>query len=190
VNTGLWSLFVDQTYNVEMPLSEITVHKDSDDWADLDLPLSNLRREADGKTIVTARGLYKGRPVGFAVVLGAKWEEQPLESLSEPLRWGDVELISYGSESDAFLSVVAGAYGLPVDALKMIERTKFLAVSLSGDPILVDEEAIKLKLFFECDVEEEYAEFYLNIDRTRSVVEFHEKDTDYRKPIIRCLSSQ
>ena len=45
-----------------------------------------------------------------------------------------------------------------------------------------------MKLMFEHDEEERYAECYLNIDVEGQRVEFNEKDQDYRVPLLQCLS--
>ena len=46
---------------------------------------------------------------------------------------------------------------------------------------------MKMKLFYESDVEGRDADFYLNIDVDARRVEFHEKDTDYRRGVILSL---
>jgi len=46
-----------------------------------------------------------------------------------------------------------------------------------------------MKLFSQTDNEEQDAEFYLNIDTRNSSVQFHEKDTDYRRGVVLALSA-
>ena len=65
----------------------------------------------------------------------------------------------------------------------------FAAIALAGHPPAVAGEPVKIKLFFEADFDERYAEVYLNIDLTRSRVELHEKDPDYRRPLVRALTA-
>jgi len=45
-----------------------------------------------------------------------------------------------------------------------------------------------MKVFYESRKEEEYAEAFVNIDLQHGVVQFHEKDPDYRKAVIAFLS--
>jgi len=71
----------------------------------------------------------------------------------------------------------------------MAERVFFAAIALEGHPPAVAGELVKLKLFFEADFEERYAEVYLNIDLDARRVELHEKDPDYRRPLVRALAA-
>lgn len=47
----------------------------------------------------------------------------------------------------------------------------------------------KLKLFFEEDNEDLYSELYLNINTETKEIELHEKDEEYRVPIIKVLTN-
>ena len=67
---------------------------------------------------------------------------------------------------------------------RMADRISFIAVGLDGDPLLVEHRPVNMKLFSKSDNEERDAEFYLNIDTRNSSVQFHEKDTDYRRGVV------
>jgi len=166
-------------------LPEVTANSE-EDFADLRFSLESLRCDVDGFRRMAARGLHRGERVGFAASLSPAWERQDLEG-GLPLYWGRVDLISLGAESDAFLRVVDEVYGTEVRPEKMQEQVSFIAVSLEGDPLHVEDYPVKLKLFFESDSEERDADFYLNIDPRDSSIEFREKDTDYRRGIVLCL---
>jgi hypothetical protein len=62
------------------------------------------------------------------------------------------------------------------------------AVSLEGDPADLRGGPLKLKLFFEGDDEDDYAEIYLNVDMDRARVDLNEKDPEYREPLLRALA--
>lgn len=62
-----------------------------------------------------------------------------------------------------------------------------MAVSLGTDPRTLPNIPAKLKLFFHSDIESRYAEVFLNIDLPERLVQFHEKDQEYRKNVIRVL---
>jgi hypothetical protein len=66
--------------------------------------------------------------------------------------------------------------------------TRFSAISLEGNPQLLEKGPVKLKLFFESDKEDRYAEIYLNIDWTRSRLHLKEKDPDYRGAVVHALA--
>ena len=69
----------------------------------------------------------------------------------------------------------------------MQDRVAYIAVSLEGDPVHAEHTSVILKLFFESETEERDADFFLNIDPTRSSVEFREKDTEFRRGIVLSL---
>ena len=123
------------------------------------------------------------------VSLGPIWERQDVENSEVILYWGRAELVSVGSESDAFLQLIDEVYGTGFGHRKMRERVPFLAVRLAGNPARLEHEPARMKFFFESDAEERYAEFYINIDVEAQTVQFHEKDTDYRRGIILSLSA-
>jgi hypothetical protein len=171
-----------------MTLGEITAGSE-DGFADLRLTMVSLARDPHGAQRLISRGLHKGRRVGFGISLGSTWEQQILESLDDPLYWGTADLISLGEESDAFLQALDEVYNTNTGRRRMRDRVAYLAVSLAGHPLRLDQESVKMKLFFESDLEERAAEFYLNVDAQNSSVEFHEKDADYRLGIILSLAT-
>jgi len=126
--------------------------------------------------------------VGFGASLGAEWEPQLLESSDITLYWGQASIYSLGSISDGFVSLLNAVYGLGLSVHSMREHTKCLAVGLRSDPRELPSRPISMKLMFEHDEEERYAECYLNIDVEGQRVEFNEKDQDYRVPLLQCLS--
>jgi hypothetical protein len=159
-------------------------------FVDLDLPMANFQRDPDGVQEISARGRHSDNSVGFLVSLGSVWERQDVENSAVALYWGRAELVSVGIESDAFLRLLDEAYGTGLGHQRMRERVPFLAVSLAGDPTRLDSEPAKMKFFFESEAEERDAEFYVNIDVQAQSVQFHEKDTDYRRGVVLSLSAE
>ena len=160
------------------------------DFVDLDLPMASVQRDLDGVQAISARGCHRDASVGFVVSLGFIWERQDVENSEVVLYWGREELVSVGSESDAFLRLLDEVYGTGLGHRRMRERVPFLAVSLAGDPARLEHEPARMKFFFESDAEERDAEFYINIDVQAQTVQFHEKDTDYRRGVVLSLSAE
>jgi hypothetical protein len=165
---------------------------DDEGFADLSFRLVDLRK-GDGVYHLVAKGQRRGRVVGFAATLTGDWDAQPLERTESNLYWGGVTMVSLGQESDEFLRALAEIYGIPERPAHMCATTEFAAVGLAADPREVVHRPVKLKLFFEPRDrrahEQGYAEVYLNVDPTQAVVELHEKDPDYRRPLIAALAS-
>ncbi len=71
----------------------------------------------------------------------------------------------------------------------MRAETVFSGFSLQGDPEDLAGGVTKIKLFFEPDSEDRYAELYTDIDIAEGVLRINEKDPEYRTAIINALSS-
>ena len=121
--------------------------------------------------------------------MGSIWEHQKLESLDDPLYWGTADLISLGEESDAFVQALDEVYSTNTGRRTMREPGCISRRQPCRYPLRLEQESLKMKLFFESDVEERAAEFYLNVDAQNSYVEFREKDADYRLGIILSLAT-
>ena len=170
-------------------LRQVQIISESD-FVDIDLPMVSYQRSLDGVQEISARGRYSDGSVGFVVSLGPVWERQDVENSEVVLYWGRAEIVSVGTESDAFLELLDGVYGTGLGHKKMRYRVPFLAVSLAGDPTRLEHEPAKLKFFFESDTEERDADFYINIDVHAQSVQFREKDTDYRRGVVLSLSAE
>lgn len=157
-------------------------------FVDLRLKMGDLVRGADNRYRFDARALHQGHTVAFAVVLGAEWPVLDTGDAKILLRQGEGQLISVGSESDAFIQVLNELYGTTLRVSCMRSMTRFTAVSLKGNPERVATEPLKIKVFFESDDKDLCAEFYLNCDTHERCVQFREKDHDYRRAIIIALS--
>ena len=163
-------------------------------FADLAFGLMSYRRLEDGSQVLDVRGRRKGREVGFRVRLSSAWEKRMLGDTGIVAYQAVVYLESIGKPSDQFVDDLADLYGGLPQPGKMASSVVFTAISLEGLPAQLDRGPVKIKLFFEPDDESEkayeqfYAEYYLNIDVTAKLVEFGEKDPDYRKAMLRALS--
>lgn len=157
-----------------------------DGFTDLTLGLEDLARREDGTCTFQARAFYEGRMLAFGVKLWSEWEVQELDETG-PLYWGNVEISSVGAESDAFVKVLDDLYGTALRLANMRNTVSFKAVGLLNDPALVTANRIDMKLFFEHENDERYAEIYLNIDAPKASVELYEKDSDYRRAVMLAL---
>lgn len=158
-----------------------------DDWGDADLKAVSVQKKEDGSVVIEAAAEFEKESMGFRVVLLPTWEHwKPKDWPMDSYR-GVVRLESVGKASDLFVRSLARAYKQKVEQVDFT-NVELVAISLGGDPRAVHSEPVKLKLFFESVKEEAYAEAYLNFDLAHSLVQFHEKDHDYRKPVLGFLT--
>ena len=157
-------------------------------FLDIDLPIVSVTKENDGTVRISARGLVEGAVVGFAVDLRPTWDPKPIEGASGFFYWGKAAYRRTGEESDRFAALVAKHYGLPRRALTMLREIEAEAVGLDTDPSNVLTSPAKMKFFFHSGSEERYAEVFTNVDVQERRLEFHEKDPEYRVPLVRALT--
>jgi len=168
-------------------LPEITSESE-EGFHDLVLGIEDHQASANGSQTLFASGMYKGRKVSLQVHLGPEWRSAPLDK-DVPLTVfrGGVSYRSVGAESDLLLQAMDEVYGTKQAPKAMNKATEFTALTLGGDPRDLSKEPVKIKLFFESDAEDQYAELFTNIDLKARKLYINEKDEEYRAAIIRAL---
>lgn len=160
-----------------------------DGFVDVELPIASSKTSSDRSLTVVGRGTVDGRTVALAVDLGPEWKKQLVEGVDLTLLWGAGSVRSVGPESDAFLTLLAGAYGLQPDAKAMTQRVPVTVACLDGDPRAPNAGKLTLKVFFEHGAEEHYGEAFINIDLAAGVLEFSDKDPEYHAGILASLGA-
>lgn len=155
-------------------------------FADLTFLIVEVARNRDGSQRLVANARHRDRAVGLAVRLGPNWREGTLGD-TIVTHQGEVTLASIGEDSDALVTAVSQIYELESGPLSMAEAVDFTGISLEGDPARLSAGPVKIKLFFEHEDEEQYAEVYLNIDLQQMILEVREKDQEYRGALLRAL---
>jgi hypothetical protein len=175
---GIW-MIAKQIHNM-------ATHKRQPDFVDVDLPLTELSKNAAGEYHATAQGIVDGRLIGFSVLLRSQWDARPNAGFT--LYSGTVVLRAIGDVSDAFVGLLAARYDVPLSMQRMLPEVEARAVGLNSDPREVALRTVSLKLFFHPDSEDRYAEVFLNIDPAQRVVQLREKDLEYRGNVLRALT--
>jgi len=140
--------------------------------------LQEHKRLPDGSQSIRGLGTHKGRQLGLEVVLGPAWQSGSLgKDLPLVTYRGIITYRSTGPESDAFVQVLDELYGTKVKP------------KVEGDPRDLAKGPVKIKLFFESDKQEDYAELFTNIELAAHRLEVHEKDEEYRLPVVRALQA-
>jgi hypothetical protein len=156
-----------------------------DDFVDLSLHLRAHERGAEGAQSLSAEMTHDGKVLAITIVLEPGWKKTAVGDI--PVQQGVVTVRSLGAASDCFLQRLDAVYGTKMQPKVMRLETRFTAITLSGDPTALDRGPVQIKLFHESDDEDAYAELYVNVDLAKRVVEWAEKDMDYRRPVVRAL---
>lgn len=155
-------------------------------FRDLIFHIQEHKRLADGAEVVRAAGFHKNEPLAFEVAFGPNWESGSLGNDLVSYS-GIVTYRSVGVESDSFIRVLDEIYDVKLNPKKMRKETVFAALTLAGNPQDLNKGEVKMKLFYESNDQDKYAELYTNIDLSSRTLHLNEKDPDYRAPVIRAL---
>lgn len=156
-------------------------------FVDIDIPIQSMKTAVGESLEVVAKGKYKQETVGFSVTLNSKWDRKSIKNTDQFLYWGSGTIKGTGKESDAFSKMLAEQYKLPCASPKFPSRISVEIVGIANDPKLANSTPTKMKIFLNSDSKANYAEVFLNIDPVAQLLEFHEKDEEYRKPLLRAL---
>jgi hypothetical protein len=155
----------------------------ADGFVDIDLPIADVA-ENSGLIRITVRGELDGAPVGFELAFPSGPSKRTGGKLSFP-----AQVRSIGAPSNNFVALLSRQYKMRIAPLTMVPKIDASVVGLEGDPANVLSGITKMKFFFyDSGPESRYAELFVNVDPKLRVVQFHEKDTDYRKPLLLALT--
>jgi hypothetical protein len=160
-----------------------------DGFVDLTLSISKYEKQKNGIARFLIKNTLDGKRIGFVIELHPTWKAQKIENVDAYFYWGSAEILSTGEDSDAFLTVLSKLYGLPTTNLTFLTRVNAQVVGLANDPANIENQPIKMKFFLNSDGPDElYSEVFVNVDLKRRVLEFNEKDPEFRGALVKSLS--
>ncbi len=175
-------------------LEQITSRTDtSEGFSDIYLTITSVNK-TDTTNIYIGQGLYKNKSVGLKFEVNSKLpfvitSDGQINSKGGFVRKG-VKFISIGQESDELINALSELYNEPIKkpfSKNIITATVF---SLNQQDADFDKSGYyKFKLFFNDGGDENtYVEMFFNINTTEQIIELHEKDHDYRKPLLKAFT--
>lgn len=170
-------------------IEEITSRIDPEEgWSDIFLKIIEDTK-TDTSHIYTAKGLYKNKTVGLQIEVSSKIGAGIVDGKPDGkvgFVANAVQLKSIGQESDELVKALAELYKQPTNKGFTKNTISSTAFSLNEKFVNLDKnDYYKLKLFFAEDDENLYSEIFLNINTEKREIEIHEKDEEYRGPIIK-----
>lgn len=198
---GLFSALLGcgQNNNIEqntssLKLEDITSRTDtSEGFSDIFLTITSDLK-TDKSHIYIGKGLYKGKTIGLEFELTSNipygiTSDGEVNSKSGFVRNG-VKFTSIGQETDDLLKALAELYNVRTEKTFSKNKISATVFSLNQKEADLDKgDYYKFKLFFNEDGDEEsYGELYLNLNTIEKIIELHEKDPEYRKPLIKVLT--
>jgi len=193
----------DQMSNAEKPPKTVTtftypIHSliidngEEEGWgADIRLSLIEVA-SADSFTTYKAISSHEEKNVGIEFIL--PYTRSAIESSPTQM----LEIRTCGESSDNLLMLLSKLYKLKDDPtrhfihsaeLAFVDLNEF-AKSKFGKEAIRHSDAKEMKLFFQTDYPDDYAELYLNINDKEHWLELKEKDEGYREQIIKFLTAK
>ena len=178
----------------DLILEEITSRTDtSEGFSDIFLKITSDLK-SDTAHIYIAKGLYKNKTVGLQFIVKSNMPngitaEGEMNSKDGFIR-NAIKIISIGQESDELVKALSELYEIPNKNL--FTKTTLVTTAFSLNQTIADLNKpgyYKFKLFFNEDSDEvSYAELFFNINTNEKTIELHEKDNDYRKPLVKVFT--
>jgi hypothetical protein len=175
-------------------LADITSRTDTrEGFSDIFLTITS-RNNTDSTNIYVGQGLYKNKPVGLKFEVNSKLPFGITPGGEINSKGGfvtnGIKFISIGQESDELINALSELYNEPLKktfSKKTISATVFSLNKKDTD--FSKNDYYKFKLFFNDDGDENtYAEMFFNINTNEQIIELHEKDHGYRKPLLKAFT--
>ena len=157
----------------------LIIEGEEDSWgADLRLSFTEAST-TDKETTYLVNSIYNGKNIGFTMTV-------PKHGMTKLLFKSD------GQNSDNFIHLLQNLYKQKTDTTsKFIDSLSVDCLELAdlnqngGKEVVL---AAERKLFFQGANENDYAELYLNINKSEHWIELIEKDEEYRPILIKLLT--
>jgi hypothetical protein len=178
---------------ITYPTQPLSILGDEEESLGADVRLSLIEiTSTDSICIYKAMSSYDGKNVGLEVILPHKKAEKE----SSPTQI--MEIKTLGTSSDNLLVLLSKLYKLKVDTGEpFISSVKPTFVDLNefarakfGKEAIPSSDEKDMKLFFEAEDPEDYAELYININEKAHWLEIREKDEGYRKQVIKFFTAK
>lgn len=181
----VWSLF---SCSKNYPEAELTAEEG---FIDISFPITKHEVLPSGARRFHAKGKLQNETVGFVIELEPQWNPQIIEGHEDAnFYWGEGAFCSSGKETDHFVAILSKQYEISSNTTIALQRINAEVVGLLTNPEYIDSERIPMKFFFNPGAKEDfYSEVFINIDLENKKLEFHEKDEEYRNPLIKSLTT-
>ena len=176
---------------INLPIQPLIIDNGNDEgWgADIRLSLSEIS-STDSLVTYKAISSHEGKNVGLEFILP---KAKPATD-SSPTQILTIK--TCGESSDNLLILLSNLYKLKADhvkhfinsaSLSFVDLNEFARAKFGKDAI-PDTDAKEMKLFFETEDPNDYAELYVNINDKEHWIELREKDESYREQVIKFLT--
>jgi hypothetical protein len=166
------------------PAKDLIIYNEDEGWGgDIRLSITEIKR-TDTSVNYIVNSLYDKNNIGFQISIPEEKNKRQM-----------ITFKSVGNISNNFILALAKIYKEQSDTSLHFVNTKqaaFVDLNEFAKKQFGQEPGNKnrkdLKVFFESENPDDYAEFYLNINESEQWIEFREKEDSYRKQVIKGLT--
>lgn len=176
------------------PATEVALDE-SEGFSDLKLPIAQHNCDSRGGCVLDVKGTYQKEPIALQMVFAPDMRENRFEDLKAngglSAKKNGIALQLQGKPGENFVRMLASVYRVPIASVSLPQTIPLTAVPLEGNPQDIAATAIRFKVFHG-DADPDtlgYFELYIDPDLLHGLVSLNEKDTEYRKPILRSLGA-
>jgi len=188
IKIGLLTLLFSIKLNGQSNLVDIT-SKSRDGYQDLILSIVDTVYK-DGYWIITAKGQYKETIVGIKIKFINGLKAGLINGRMDNTSWKQnaAEISTIGKESDNFVRMVSGLYGIKTEKPFTESPIVFTCFSLNSETAILEEGYFKFKLYFD-DIRESglYTEIFFNINLPEGYIEIPDRDPQHREDFVKAM---
>jgi len=166
--------------------------ENNEGFCDIDFIITKTEKLDNGSIRIVANNLLEKKEVYISLIINDTWREKPIENTNGSFYWGTGVLETSHDGFQKFVNILSELYSIEKPTSIKKEDIQIGLVGLANDPKRMSSEYTRMKAFFNPDTENEdiYAELFINVNIVRKVLQFHEKDSDYRTSLLKALSGE
>jgi hypothetical protein len=168
----------------DIPKAQIA---DDDYFCDIDFVITDITTINSGCLRFTVDNILEGKRVLFSLIINANENKKSAENPNIQFISGKIE--TAGDGFDAFVNTLAALYSIEQPTTIKKDDIELVLAVLETN---ANGTKFRTKAFVNSDTDNEsmYAEFYINIDIEKKLLQIREKDPGYRSPLIKALSGE
>jgi len=179
-------------YSFTMAQSNIISINTEGGFADITFPVLSVETFQNDRIKINISGEYNEEKIEFSFISKEMFKAGIGENglINDAVEFQGIRVLIDDKNGRSLVNLFSTVYGIKPDHSSFRTEIVFTAIPMSKAPANIKSELIRLKVFYDDQFErDEYFEMFIIIDLKSKTVEFSEKDIEYRKTIIKVLST-
>jgi hypothetical protein len=163
---------------------------EKDDWVDLIFDITESSKIENEVWTFVCKAKFENSTVGFRLFINDNIEPGIINDKIDSANFvqDGLSIMGIGKESDDFINAISSLYGMQSIHKFTSQKLIYTIFPLNNKVAKLEKDKFKFKVFYDDSNEKNlYSEFYINIDLNNKILEFNEKDQDYRENILKAF---